>query len=384
MKRNKLILPVMFSFILSSCGSSRTYELSYYHKKLTYNDNFNICVLSDVHLSILSDMEYECEYLKNVIYANAILDGIDVSTASDSVLSTYAPDMIMINGDAFQTATKSVVDYFFSFMDSLEIPFAYTYGNHDYHALYGYKYVDKKIKSCKNSLLINPKDNIFGESNYVIDIVNPIDENDIKWQVYVLDSNEYYGLEYDIIHDDQIKWYEDQVNETTISQGKTVPSLMFFHIPIEEFEEVWKLETDGKCTNNPNQSFANYNPKSDFAMYDLGVAWGYKENDLFETAQRLKSTKGIICSHDHTNNTDFYYDKNGDGAIRLIYTTKTGHGIYHDKRIMGANFIYLDKDATVDSDPSLSFVSKRINLSYSGEAFVMTSGYINNGFIREE
>ena len=108
-------------------------------------------------------------------------------------------------------------------------------------------------------------------------------------------------------------------------------------------------------------------------MEDTGVAKGYRENEFFEKMETLGATKGVICAHDHTNNTDFYYREKGAEPIRLIYGTKTGHGIYHDTKIMGCDFYYLNADET--------FTRKRVNVQYENpeDAFVMTSRYINSG-----
>ena len=377
MKRKALPLMLILASTLTSCAGSKTYDLEAYHQTLQINDQYRVCVLTDIHLSILSDTDYEFNYLKHTIYSEAMLANVDVDTASDTVLEPYAPDVIIIDGDAFQTGDKSLVDRFFKFMDSLNIPFAFTYGNHDYHGLYGFHYVDQAIKKCQNSLLINPTDDdVFGEANYVL---NLYDGTDLKWQLFVIDSNDYYGFDYDIIHEDQVDWYERQVNWATQKAGHVVPSIAFFHIPTEEFLEAWKLESDGACNHYPNPSNAGYNAKSSWAMLDTGVACGYEENNFYEKAQELGSTKAFVCGHDHTNNTDFYYDKGGNGAIRLIYTTKTGHGIYHDTRIMGCNFIYLDKNATGATDASDAFMMKRVNVSYDNKAFVMDNAYINGG-----
>lgn len=372
MRKTKILPSLLLVMLLCSCTANKNVSLEDYQNELEYTDSFTICTLNDIHLSILSDTDLEFEYLTNVIYSHALLDGVDVNTASEEVLSEYAPSMLMINGDAFQTADKSLVKRFFNYIDSLYIPFAFTYGNHDLHGLYGETYIDSIIKKCQNSLLLNPKDDVFGNANYVINLKK---NEDTMWQVYVLDSNTYKGLmDYDIIHDDQIEWYKNQVVEATTNNGGTpVPSLMFFHIPVEEFYEAWSLETDGQNTHHPDSSFDGYNASSTFWMGE-GVSYGYGENDLFETAQELGSTKAFICAHDHINVTDFAYNKDNNGTIRLIYGVKTGHGIYHDERIMGCAFYTLNEDG--------SFTNERVNVSYDYEAFIMSDDYIN-GLIEE-
>lgn len=376
MKKVTPLLSILLLGSLCSCSMmNKHHELSEYQRSVSYREGFNVLQLTDIHLSVLSDLDVEFDYLKTVIYANAKLAGLDPLTASDTQLKEHAPDVIVITGDTFQTGNKIIVDSFFKWIDSLNIPFAFTYGNHDYHGLYGEYYVDSKVKECKNSLLVNFEDDVFGQANYVIDVK---DGNAIKWQLYVVDSNDYRYLDYDIIHDDQVKWYEDQVKDAKARNGgATVPSMMFFHVPTEEFMEAWNLCTDNKQDLAMNGKVPTGEVEgSIFYMGDDCVSSGYRENDLFETAQRLGSTKAMMVGHDHTNNTDFHYNKDGNGMIRLIYGTKSGHGIYHDPRIMGGNFLYLAEDGNVDA--SEAFYLKRINVNYDYEVFEMNDQYMKD------
>ena len=344
--------------VLSACAKGVHCDSDAYRNVMDYKEHFEVCCLSDIHLSLISDTDYEFNYLKHVIYSKVLLENVnlDIETASKEELKPYAPDVIVLNGDVFQTGDKSLATRFFSWIDTLDIPFAYTYGNHDLHALYGQKFVEKQLMKCKNSLLKNPNDDVFGNANYFVDLKQG---NEVKWQLYILDSNTYYGLDYDVVHDDQIEWYKSMVLE-----ANKAPNLTFFHIPFEEFEEAWNTLFYGRKHG--------YDGTSDCWMEDTGVAKGYRDNDFFETMEELGATKGVICAHDHTNNTDFHFSKNGGDPIRLIYGTKTGHGIYHDKRIMGGDFYILNNDGT--------FSRRRVNVQYdSFDAFVMDSEYINRG-----
>ena len=377
MKAMRSILLLGLTAVLSACARGVDHPVEDYRRVADYKDKFEVCCLSDIHLSLLSDTDYEFNYLKHVIYSNVLLlnndeddandvkvDGkkIDIATATNEQLKAYAPDVIVLKGDVFQTGDKSVVRRFFSWIDSLDIPFAFLYGNHDLHGLYGEKFVEQEVMKCKNSLLINPHDTVFGDCNYYLDLKSG---DDVKWQLIFVDSNTYYGLDYDVVHDNQIDWYQKVVEESN-----KAPNLTFFHIPFEEFEKAWQYEFKGKA--HPENG-GDYAGPSDCWMEDTGVAKGYRENEFFEKMEELGATKGVICAHDHTNNTDFYYREKGAEPIRLIYGTKTGHGIYHDTKIMGCDFYYLNADET--------FTRKRVNVQYENpeDAFVMTSRYINSG-----
>ena len=325
--RGKLMKMKRLSFLLAlplliSCSNGANATLEDYISKITKStDEFVVCTLSDIHLSSLSTVDEELAYLEKCVYSKGKLEA-----------TNEKPDLIVLDGDVFMDTNKKVVDRFFSWIDSLNIPFAYTYGNHDLQNEYSNTYIDRKLKACKNSVLKNPIDNVYGDANYV---VNMNKGNETLWQVYVFDSNTYYGFDYDVVHDDQIKWFADEAD-----LAGNIPNIAFMHVPFEEFEEAWNELCDGKQGGGLDKNGNAY-------YMGEGVSNGYRENDLYETMQK-HNTKGVICGHDHINNTDWHYNKNGNGEIRLIYTEKSGRGIYHDTRMMGAMFVTLQSDGEFD------------------------------------
>ena len=353
---------------LCSCQAPSGATLNeYIDDSLTFKENFTICSLNDIHLSFISDLESDFKYVENVIFSRMDTNGLNKEEAK--------PDLLVLNGDIFMDADKRVVDKFFQFIDSLDIPFAYTYGNHDLQGLYEANYLNNSLSKCKNSLLKNPKDNVYGNSNYVINIK---ENNNIKWQIYVFDSNTYAPVfNYDVIHDNQIEWYKKQIrlaNGSDIEQSNAdknlIPSLAYFHIPFEEFDEAWKENGGTKAGKSENGS-----------IWRMGedVSCGYKNNTLFETMTDFRSTVGIICAHDHKNCTDFLYSKPGlvptsleNFPIRLIYGLKSSRNIYHDKLLMGGIFITL-------SDVDNTFKLQRNHVDYDGVIYEISDELLING-----
>lgn len=314
--------------LLIGCATNTNVELKDYVKdfNVTASEGFTILSMQDIHLCSLSILDTEFKYYEKVIRSKGELDG-----------TNKLPDLIIFNGDTFMDTNRTVVKKFFKWLDGLDIPFVYTYGNHDLQGQYSSKFMDEIIKSCKNAKYFsNPNDKLTGDSNCVINVKQG---DEIKWQIYTFDSNTYYGFNYDVVHDDQIQWYKDETEAAKTSSGY-VPNVTFMHIPFEEFNEAWQEYGDGKLGGGID--------KNGNAFY-MGeeVSQGYKENDLFES-MATRNAKGVICAHDHVNNTDWNYSKNGSEPVRLIYGTKTGHGIYHDPRTMGGSFITLHDDATFD------------------------------------
>lgn len=354
MKNNGLLkhilvyLPI-FS-LLFSCSNIQNPPLDEYVNEVEYKQDFKILNLTDIHLTTLTNIDREFNYLKDVINAPSKLNLID---------NNLKPDLIVLNGDIFLGANKDIVKSFFRFIDSFDIPFAYTYGNHDIEGSYSESYIDNVLKDCKNSLLLNPKDNIEGNCNYV---VNLVDANDnIKWQLYFFDSHSYYPGGYNVISDNQIQWYESQVKAV----GNDIPSLAFFHIPFEEFDEVWREK---------DKTLNGYDGESYWHMGDKEVSYGYRENELFEKMDELGSTKGVIVGHNHENATNFYYSKNGGNTIRLIFALKTGDQLYNDDDFMGGTLLTLHDGDTF----SLNFIHQ----GYGDEPYLLNKENFKDGDFR--
>lgn len=336
--------------LLLGCASHVRYPNETYIKTLTTTDisSFTICVFNDLHISTLTNLNQEFEYYEKCLASNG----------------GAKPDMLVLNGDTFMDANKAAVKAFFSWLDKLNIPFAFTYGNHDLQGEYSSYYLDKTIKGCTNSLLSNPlDDDVYGDSNYVVNIK---EGDTLKWQLYFFDSNTYHGLDYDVVHQDQINWYKRQVEAAT-----NIPSLSFMHIPTEEFATVY--DTIGHHQKSGQDATTG-------SLWYMGesISDGDSDTELYETMQQYGNTQAIIVAHDHINVTDWHYDKDGgstDNMIRLIYGVKTGRGIYHDNRIMGCSFYTLN-----NTDPTNpTFDIKWMNVQYGDDIpFIMDADYVTH------
>ena len=212
-------------------------------------------------------------------------------------------------------------------------------------------------------MLINPwDDDVYGEANYVINVNEGSEgSSTLKWQVYIVDSNNYANLDYDKVHDDQIEWFRKETDYGKSIAGDYVPNLTFMHIPFEEFDEAWEEKAGHKQGGGTD---------SDGYAYYMGeqVSCSSQTNDFYETMQE-RNTKGVIVAHDHINLTDWHYNKDNKGEIRLIYGLKTGHGIYHDERIMGASFYTLKDDGT--------FTNERYGVDYNLDVKLIDDAYIS-------
>jgi len=350
-----LFLLSSFPLLLTSCGNLKRYPSDKYETELKWKENFIVCHLGDLHISTLTNLPKTFEYLDKLIY-------------SYDALSLKIPDVIVLNGDTFMDADKYVVDTVLDHINSWNIPFAFTYGNHDKQGLYSSNYINQKLLSLKNSVLKNPEnDDVYGDSNYYINLRDYNDASKLKYQLYFLDSNTYVNMKYDSVHDNQIEWYKRTVIEN--NQGKNAneyaPSLMFMHIPTEQFVTAIDDFDEKYNKDNPNPVTK---VKDDYSDCLKKVSSCETPTNLFNTIQELKSTVGICVNHDHINNTDLKYKGNGDWPVRLIYGSKSSTEIYYEERTLGACFYTLFSSPKVskrDSTNSLYFSLRRVHLSYN-------------------
>jgi hypothetical protein len=111
---------------------------------------------------------------------------------------------------------------------------------------------------------------------------------------------------YDNIHDDQVDWYVNRIKALSEGSGGVVPSLAFWHIPVNEFGDAWQLNKKGNSQVEYICGKAGEKDEKVFAPKYRGI--------IFDAMVGLGSTKGIFCGHDHLNDFSVVYK-----GIRLTY-----------------------------------------------------------------
>ena len=369
----KLNSILSISLLLCSCAERFKYEVDkYLVGSFETKENFTICQLNDIHLSMATDLDRQFDYVSRLIDSRNLLEEE----------SFDKPDILVLNGDTFMEANEAVVTKWFDMLDSLKIPYCFNYGNHDKQGTYSNDFIDNTLIEHKyngiNHFALYPEtqnDEVYGSSNYYVNIT---DSGNTIFQIYILDSNTYNGFEYDVIHEDQIEWYEECVRYSNgLSKNdpikeNMIKSLMFFHIPNIDFEyaigQYAEYDEVYRYVDHQDELDLDYLDKQE------KIANSRQDDNLFETIQKLKSTVGIGAAHDHINNCDIHYSGDGDFPVRFIYGLKSTDGIYHDEETLGATFYEL-KDTpytrtTKDGNTSYKeyFDLKMIHMSYEGEA----------------
>jgi len=308
-----LLLPISF-ICLSSCAKREHFEeKEYFTSSINWTrEDFRILQLGDIHFSQTDYLEEHYKFMDLTIQ-DAIKDGLD---------------LIVVNGDMFTYATKNVARNLFNFVDSYNIPWTFTYGNHDDQGYFSDAYLERiaTTKNYPNIRFVSLNDDIPGRSNFAININK---DNKTRYQVYCFDSHsyrydEYFG--YDYVSEEQVDWYERMVNYTkdNYGDGSIVPSVAFMHIPVAEYKTA-RVEGEHILGDD-----------------DLEPAFGsapLETSYLFPKMVELGSTKAIMVAHDHKKDTVYRYK-----GIDLGYGLHSTNRIYYDDSKLGGTVIVLHDD----------------------------------------
>ena len=266
------------------------------------------------------------------------------------------PDLVIVTGDlCFPLGIMSMsfnnaapVQQFAAFMRNVGVPWAFTYGNHDTESIAS---VDRETLndvymslSYKTSgVLLYPyiQPEITGRNNQLLELRNA--DGTLNTALFLLDSNAYTGEGinvYDYIHDDQVEWYASQVERLNQEAGRTVLSLVFFHIPLQQYRTAYELYEAG------SDEVRYYFGENGEKMINKVCCSDYP-SALFDRMLALGSTTGVFCGHDHYNNMSLEYK-----GIRLTYGMSIDYlampGIEHDTAQRGAELITIHPDASWD------------------------------------
>ena len=303
-----------------------------------------LCVLLAVVLIVSSVFAFIGFYGKNyeraedVVYS--VLQITDVHILNDEKKDAKAfktitamveksnPDMIVVTGDiTSEKENYTAFKTFCTFMEEFDIPWAFVFGNHEgldiayepNEVLDPEKIADKEtlsdyLESLDNCIYERGDETVDGMGNYYYNVT---DENGkVITSLIMMDSNSYDEENdgYDHFHENQVEWYERTVKsiakEVNGDETKVVPSLAFFHIPMQEYMTAYD---EAKGTDKRLWGFRFPNEDGTPAVDD----------GMFEKMVELGSTKGCFAGHDHMNNFEVEYQ-----GIRLSYGLSCDHNIY--------------------------------------------------------
>lgn len=249
----------------------------------------------------------------------------DAKETMELVLEQEKPELVVFSGDIIVGAPISeAMDSVFMIAERRQIPFAFTFGNHDDEADMTKKEIYDYLKKFKYNVTTTTG-GISGITNYIIEIKGADGKNN-QALIYVLDSHAYSPLKekgiggYDWIKFDQVQWYINASSAyTKANGGKPLPALAYFHIPIPEYNIAASYEKSKLIGHRLEKACApEINTGLGAAMLNAG--------DVMAT----------FVGHDHVN--DYIADYYG---LKLIYGRCTGGDLCYGDLPQGARVVEL-------------------------------------------
>lgn len=245
-------------------------------------------------------------------------------------IESAKPDMIALTGDWCSNAPDREANSreVFDTIDSFGIPWAPVFGNHDREGkLSGYDFADI-FAEYEHCLFDAGYSNIGGQGNYTVVFRNA---ERMLGAAILLDthSSVVYGLQrYQHMTQEQIDWYRwtvDGLDGLYKAEGntQTVPTLMYTHIPINEYVDA----------DNSGEVLLGSNGEKCWVPA--------KNSGMFTAVTDKQSTRAIFAGHDHANNSVIAYQ-----GVQLVYGVQSGWcQNYADDCLKGATLATLQDSA---------------------------------------
>lgn len=279
------------------------------------------------------------------------------------------PDLIVITGDGVNGSKdgndiKAVIEE----MNSYSRPWAYIFGNHEKDNGLGIKGISAILQAearREGTYLLYDENYMKGNGseqddrygNYVINIMQ---RNSLIYSLFMFDCSR----EYRTFLPEQTQWYKEGVMELSEIyckgyspfEGKVIPSMVFHHVPTDEYQYAANAVLTGEFSESDNGTThvyelvktgvvpAKYGSGANFE-FSYGMRDGVFKNKrihntdwdkelkeyamyedprseagFFSVAKDLHSTTHMFCGHRHTNDATITYE-----GITLTFGTKTGY-----------------------------------------------------------
>jgi len=227
------------------------------------------------------------------------------------VLDLEKPDLVLLTGDvlggsgardaetAWQLATAPLVER--------NLPWAAIFGNHDDECGVPRRQLLAIQQGLPGCLTRSGPERVSGVGNFLLRI-RRAKGRQTGFALGCLDSNSYAETEiggHGWVREDQIRWFRQALRGlSTPSAPLPPPVLIFVHIPLPEYDEVWRL---GLCRGEKNEE----------------VCGPRINTGLFAAMHLAGNVAGVFAGHDHLND----YEGSLHG-IRLCYGRATGYNTY--------------------------------------------------------
>ncbi|NLO38290.1 MAG: hypothetical protein GX115_02285 [Ruminiclostridium sp.] len=311
------------------------------------DDDFKILAFTDMHLDTYKE--------KGNVTIEMLIRNI----------TSHKPDLVVFVGDNVASALNARrTKQLGKLMEELGVYWTLVFGNHegdnaasisrqrmiDILASSPHCLVEKDIKTTKSG------ERVWGAGNHVINLLDS--RGGIRQSLYFFDSGndmtkediEKYKEEIestnnkkdDYIKDSQIQWYRETVGNINEIANRTVKSIVFNHIPLQEFNKAYEEAMEGNA-----EAELLYGSKLE------NICSSGHNSGFFDVMLDYGSTQAFISGHDHVN--DFAVKYKG---VILAYNQNSGYSSYNvvtkkqsNALIQGFTAYTIDKDGGLTMKP---------------------------------
>lgn len=317
--------------------------------RFSADGKFKILHITDIH-KVHPDMDDDLDRTIPENNSNNTLN-----TISEAIEKT-SPDLVVFGGDNIGGHWEEMTDEYALWclekiigeVKKFNVPLAIVFGNHDGQNEYLAPLISREIQM---SLYMNYDNfrgcfneaDVYGCGNYHLPVLSH-NSDEIMWNVWCFDSNDYprnadrsvICYDADCIHKDQLQWYENTVEAEKEKYGKTIPAVLFQHMPVNQVFDIIE-----ECDEHES----DYEYKGRFFRAKDGAI---KEGKLrekpcppmedraeLEAWVRCGDIKAAFFGHDHINS--FCFEKDGIELYQTIGCGYETYGIEHGGRLITLN-----------------------------------------------
>ena len=269
---------------------------------------------------------------------------------------TAQPDLIVLTGDNIHGTnvspdkTQTAIAEFMTIFESLGVPVAIVFGNHDDEGGTSKETQMAIYNSYSVNVSYDEGGTLDGCGTYNVPIYGSTETDKVKFNLWMFDTGSNSSSGYDHMRDSQLSWYVQKSNELKAANGgRLVPSIAFQHIIVKEIFNALKKVSIG------TSGAVRYN-LSYYVLPDTAAPGSVmKEHpcpssggDEFSVVRQQGDVLAIVSGHDHTNSFIVPYQ-----GIDLINTPGTGFYSYGNDALRGARIIDLDEQSGTYSTETL-------------------------------
>ena len=325
-------------------------ELLYSKHTLYCNEDgsFRVLIIADAHMNVNGNAQ-------------------DVQEVKDRIkllVDRESPNLVIFTGDntigsSSEDLLRQNITALVSYIEEKQIPWCHVYGNHDHERAISEERQQVVYESFEYCISKTDSEDLTGVGNYVHGVYSK--SGALVSAIYLLDSGTYASEGgYDYIRQDQIDWYKSASELLEEYNGKLVPSIMAFHIPLIE---------NNTAHNNRNNKDLVYSYSGE---KNENICASNTDTTLLETIWERGDVKAIVTGHDHVNTYMYNYL-----GVKLCSSPNVSDLTYYTSAVQGGRVFDLNPATMNDIPTYVSYIIERADPDRYGK---LESGVIMESF----